>query len=147
MKTFFIAALMIITLGSAVAAPFTPPVTTKVLNHFSEKYSNAINVKWTSGSTYTKASFTQNNKKWDVFYDHEGNLFCTSRNVDYSELPVKAASYINRKYADYGILETIEFNSETEGKLYFVAVQKDKKKFILRVDENNWVSVFKRVRV
>ncbi|RXK80927.1 hypothetical protein [Filimonas effusa] len=147
MKTFFIAAFMLVTLGSAIAAPFTPPVTTKVLSHFSENYSNAVNVKWTLASSYTKATFTQNNKKWEVFYDNEGNLYGTSRNISFSELPAKASGYINKKYSDYGILETVEFDSESDGKLFFVSLQQGKKKVILQVDANSWVSVFKRSRV
>lgn len=141
---------MVVTMGTAAfAAPPAPymPVTIKMLSHFSENYSNAINVKWTTADVYVKATFTQNSKKWEVFYDNEGNLYGTSRTVSFSELPVKAANYINRKYADYTIHETIEFDSAEEGIHYYVSVQQKHKRYILRAEPNGWVSVFKFTRV
>lgn len=147
MKKLLIAALMVVTMGTAaIAAPFMP-VTTKMLSHFNENYSNAINVKWTTGETFVKATFTQNNKKWEVFYDAEGNLYGTSRVIPFSELPAKAAAYINKKYADYTIHETIEFDSAEEGIHYYVSVKQKHKRYILRAEQSGWVSVFKFNRV
>lgn len=151
MKKVFIAALMVVALGGSAIAAVTPaplPVTTKMLNHFNTAFAGADNVQWKTGSTFVKATFTRDTQRWEAFYDLDGELFGTSRNVELSSLPAKSVVAINKKYADYTVKEVIEFNNDKEGNTYFyVALVKDCVKLIMQVETNGELSVFKKSKV
>jgi hypothetical protein len=146
MKKLFIAALLVISFaGSAMAEP--RPVTTKVLTHFNAFFAGATNIQWKTGSVFVKASFTQNEQQWEAFYDMEGELVGTSRNIAFTQLPAKAAACITKKYAEYAVKETIEFNNEKEGLVYYVSLVNNGVKLIMEVTASGDVSVFKKSKI
>jgi hypothetical protein len=146
MKKLFIAALLIVALGASAIAASPIPVTTKVLNHFSTAFAGATNIQWKTGSTFVKAAFTQDGQQWEAFYDMDGELFGTSRNVTLKQIPAKGVEYLVKKYAAYTIKETIEFNNEKEGLVYYVSLVNNGVKLIMQVSTEGDVTVFKKTK-
>lgn len=145
MKKLFIVALMVALTGTAAIA--APPITTKVLNHFGVAFAGASNVQWKATDSFVKASFTRDNQQWEAFYDLEGNLYGTSRNVTASDIPAKGMQYIAKKYSCYTPKEYIEFTHETEGKVFYVSLVNEKTKLVMQVAIDGNTNVFKRIQL
>ncbi len=132
-----------------IAATFTSAFVTEVkINRtvstaFARDYALAKQVVWVSTPDYVKASFTENDKNIDVFYNHDGVKIGVSSGISIEQLPISAKRIFAKKYGAYSVREAIEFTTEDET-TYFLNVANDKEKLILKVNSLS-VEVFKRL--
>jgi len=116
---------------------------TRAISNLKRDYKNAKNIEWKVTSQYTKASFTWNNQYLEVFYNKDGETIAESKYINANNLPLKAQQFINKKYADYTMTEAVEFNSEESGLCYYVTLNKDTSKQILKITPDGTVSIFR----
>jgi len=145
MKKFFAIALLSLSIGTGAFANTTEAVSKTVTNHFKADFTNATNVSWTSGDSYTKASFTMDGKKMEAFYNTQGEVIGTSSNVGLDELPVNAKRTLAKKFTGYTVTEAIHFDGVEEN-AYYISLENDKEAVILKVGDNNQVVNFKRTK-
>ena len=141
MKKVFMAAFMVVAIGSSAFALDVNKLSYKMKNIFEQEFYGAENVIWSIEEKYTKASFTMGEEKVQAFFTAEGEMIGFSRYVTLNQLPLNAIQKIKKDYASYKVIESIEFNQDGE-KSYYVSLQNGEKKQILNVSLYGAVSIF-----
>ncbi|MFT3704846.1 MAG: hypothetical protein QM802_20945 [Agriterribacter sp.] len=127
---------------------------------FYKDFGDMENVSWKKTPTFDEAEFTKNGITMKAFYDIDANLVGTETKKEFADLPVNAATYINKKYGDYTKDKVIFFDdnefNETNMVLYgnefddadnfFVELSKADKTIVLRVNMEGEVSYFTQLR-
>jgi hypothetical protein len=145
MKNLILAALLAATVTTGAFATGESKISYFVLNSFKHDFKNVTDVMWTSKTGLAKASFIYNNQKMDAFYNHNGSLFATSKNISLDELPVSAKRLFAKKYEGYSVQETIKYESQDE-QSYYIVTENEKESLIIKIDENGQLSLFKRIK-
>lgn len=143
MKKLFITALSAVAVFATAYA--SPKVSSVILARFNAEFKKADDVKWSTTNEYTKAAFTEDNAKTEVYYNVEGDIIAASKDITPDELPVKAKRSFARLFAGYNVKEAIRLESIDEV-AYYISGENEKEAVILKVNENNQVSVFTRAR-
>lgn len=129
-----------------------------VAQHFERDFPNAQEVSWIVRDFET-AGFVNEGKIMHAFYDWKGELIGTTTAIDYTTLPLSARKQIEKGYKDYTIGEVVLFDdnefNESDMMLYgssfddednyFVALTKESKELILKVDQQGNVSYFQEI--
>jgi len=110
MKKVSIIAIMVITIVSSAFAGDNNALDFKGADHFKKTFPNATKVVYEVKKDFTKVTFTWNNLNLQSFFDRQGNLIGTSREIEVNALPLAYVMNINREYNGYNILEVIEFD-------------------------------------
>lgn len=142
-KLFITAVLAVAVIASALAAP--AKVSSAILANFNTEFSTASDVSWLVTNDYTKAAFTADNKKMEVYYNPHGDVIATSKNITLDELPVRAKRAFARKFEGYNVREAIKFEGFDEFS-YYISGENEKESVILKLNEHNEVSLFKKTK-
>ncbi len=142
MKKLFIAAVFAVSILSTAFAANTKKVTNKVMNSFSKEFGNVENVSWTARPEFTKASFTSEGRNVDAFFDTDGNLLGTSRNVNFENVPAASKKAFAKRFPSYSVKEVVEF-TESESISYYVSAENNENKVVFKLNGRT-VSVFKK---
>src|SRR5215813_1928046 len=81
----------------------------QVLSAFNVEFSGAQNVKWTKVEGVYAVNFTQNNFRIEAFFDEDGELLGTVRNILFNELPLSVTNAINKKYKNAPAYDIYEY--------------------------------------
>lgn len=147
MKKLFISALLMLTaISFTFASTNDKSLAFKGAENFKKTFANASDVEVKPVGEFTSVKFNWNNEKFQAFYDVDGNLTVTSRNIEMNRLPLPALTTISEKYAGYTTTETIELDHAEEGLSYYVALENNERRIILKVDTYGSVSTFKNVK-
>lgn len=144
MRKLFITALLVIAVAAGVFAAPTK-VSSSILVNFNAVFKEATDVSWLITNDYTKAGFTSDNTKMEVFYDYNGDIIGTSKSIPLDELPVNAKRPFAKLFAGYDVKEAIRFEGFDETS-YYISGENEKESVILKVNDLNRVSVFKRTK-
>jgi len=125
--TTIIAALFLLCAASA----FTPiDVSSKVKAVFEQDFSPVSAVKWTSYENIYVASFKEKGANVSAAYTLEGQLICTGRSIELSQLPLNVTRALENKYAGYKINpEVVEMSTDVT---YYV-IYAENNKFKLKI--------------
>lgn len=143
MKKLFFAALLAIAVASSAFAGSTN-VNVKVLNNFKTTFAKASEISWTSTDDYAKAVFTIDNVKMEAFFNIDGELIGTSKNITLDELPVNAKRTFAKRFSGYTVKETIHFDGADES-AYYISADNASESVIVKVARNE-VSTFKKTK-
>ncbi len=144
MKKLFITALLAIAVAAGALATPTK-VSSAILANFNVDFKEASDVTWQIANDYTKAAFSTGDTKMEVYYNSTGNIIATSKGISLDELPVGAKRSFAKKFEGYNVIEAIKFDGFDELS-YYISGENDKESVILKVNEQNDVSVFKRTK-
>ncbi len=145
MKKVFIMALIAIATTTAAFASGTT-ANTKVSEVFAASFSNAKNVSWKTESRFEKVSFELGNEKVNAFYNKEGELLGTSKNIAFDKLPKSAIENITTKYTfpEFQVKDCMEFTDDNKEKNYYVSLDTVSETVVLEITKAGIVSVFNR---
>jgi hypothetical protein len=146
MKKVSIIALMVITIVSSVFAGDNNALNFKGADAFKKLYPHATKVVYEVKKDYTQVHFTWNNIDLQAFFDRQGELIGTSRNIAVSDLPLSYVRNINNAYEGYTITEAIEFDHAQNGMSYYVSVINGERAYVLNVATDGTISVFKKMK-
>jgi len=147
MKKVFIMALIAIAAGTSAFAAGTSE-NAKVSEHFAATFSKAKNVSWKTDAFFEKVSFELGNEKVNAFYDTDGELIGTSKNIAFDKLPKGAIEAITTKYTfpEFQVKDCIEFTSAATEKNYYVSFDRANETITLKITEAGLVRVFDKTR-
>jgi hypothetical protein len=145
----FVAVLALIVSAAFVsrAAAMPENVDAKILSHFAKTFATAENVNWTHTKDYSKASFTRDNQRMEVFYDDMDELICTATYIDLQDVPCAALSTIRDKYEGYRCTQAIKCVDAAGVIHYYTQLENNKKAIILQTDTDGFTTVFKTTRI
>jgi hypothetical protein len=127
---------------------------------FATDFGNVGDVQWARSSYYDEATFTgSDGKRMTAYYDNASELVGTTSPRKFSDLPMSAQKYIQKKYQNYMdapvilfddneandtdmLLYGIQFDDEDN---YFIEVRNGAKTDVLRVAMDGDVAFFKQL--
>jgi hypothetical protein len=142
MKRLFIAALFAVSFMASAFASETK-VSSAIMSNFKYQFKNVSDVNWTMGEGFAKATFVYNQVRTEAFYSPSGEIIGTSKGVSLDQLPVKAKRNFSKKYDGYDVTEAIRFEGPDEA-AYFISAQNEKESVIVKVNDNDGVSLVTR---
>lgn len=144
MKNLIITSLLaVMVFASASAAP--KPVSSAILTNFHIAYKRASDICWSVTNDYTKAMFTEDNAKIEVYYTFNGDVIGTSKNIALDDLPLCAKRSFAKQFAGFTVKEAIRLDGFGEV-AYYISGENDKEAVILKVNEDNQVSLFTKTK-
>ncbi|HVZ26146.1 MAG TPA: hypothetical protein VG842_08835 [Sediminibacterium sp.] len=142
MKKLFIAALFVVAASASAFAADGKSIILKAKYNFDSQFSGAENVQWNATENYIRAKFILADEPVEAFFGLNGDFIGASRKITLKSLPLSALQTLKKKYADYKVTDTIEFDRGDE-KSYYVSIDNGKQKQILQVSVYGEVSRFK----
>ncbi len=115
------------------------------IQSFKSTFAQASEVNWSVSNHLYKAEFTLNGQYATVFYEADGNLVATTRNVSSLQLPIMLQATLRKDYADYWISDLFELTN-VEGTSYFATLQQGDTKIILKGTATSEWSTFQKTR-
>jgi hypothetical protein len=146
MKKAFVALLVLLTISitSALAAGKSR-VDPKILSAFQKEFSFAKNVKWEEEGNLTRVNFSLNDQGIVAWYNSEGELITTARNILYHQLPISVMRSLDKEYAGAGIFGIVEISRNQET-WYQVQADKKGKKYLLKASPSGNITLLKRIK-
>jgi hypothetical protein len=145
MKKLFATALIAISLITTAFATETK-ISYAVLSNFKTQFKNASDINWTITDAYTKATFVENQVKMEAFFSPAGELIGSSKGITLDQLSVKAKRNFAKKFGEYAVTEAIRFEGVDES-AYFIAARSEKETVVVKVNDDNIVTVVKREKL
>jgi len=138
---------LILSAAFVTHAAATPEnVDARILSHFAKAFATAENVTWKHTKDFSKASFTRNNQRMEVFYNDKDELICTATYIDLKDIPCTALFTIQDKYDGYRCSSAIKSVDADGTTHYYIEMENDKKSVILQTDTDGYTTVFKTTR-
>ena len=135
--------MLAVTISSLAAFASEENVDKKVLNAFSQEFAGAKDVKWTTNSTFSKASFVFNGQYVYAFYQLDGELLAMTRNISSLDLPISLQSSLKKSYGGYWISDLFEI-SNSEGTNYYITMENADSKTVLKSTSGGKWTSFKK---
>jgi hypothetical protein len=144
---------ILIALATAAASLFINPskaadkidIAPAAVQSFKTTFAQASEVAWTVSNNLYKADFTLNGQFATVFYDEAGNLIATTRNISSMQLPITLQANLRNEYSSYWISDLFELTN-TEGTTYYMTLQNNDTKLILKASSHKEWSLFQKSR-
>lgn len=136
-------------------------VNTLSKSSFLSDFGNVSDVVWQRSEVFDEVTFTKEGKTETAFYDPDAKLVGTTSVKTFDDLPYKGQLAIKKMYKDYKTGPVVFFNdneaNETDMLLYgiqfddadnyFVELQKENSKIIVRVNTAGQVFLFKQLQI
>ena len=138
MKKLFvtISILGFICIDSVYAQSNTP---TAVLTSFHKSFSSAANESWSTVKDLYRVDFTSDDEKISAFFNDEGKLIASSRNVTLLQIPLSLKSDLKKNFDDYEVASIFEVDKE-DGTIYYATIKNSKKQLALEsTSSGDWV--------
>ncbi len=147
MKKFFISVALLAGIFSYSAqAADGGKVSRHIQSSFDKEFAGANSVSWEvlDNSIY-QATFHYNHQLLNAFFDEDGNLVATGRDITEGVLPLLVLKSVKEKYHDYAIKGISELSTQDETS-YLLTLENEKSTLILRAYDNGDINVFKKVK-
>src|SRR6476469_2605661 len=150
-KYIFIIALALSTLSTFATERVddVKKVTVEATSHFAQEFAYAEKVSWNIKDLYIQANYSFKGKRMAALYDLQGKYLGAVEYLTYKDLPLKARTKIDEKYANYTFRSALKIVDRPEGAndlgTYLVDVASDSKQLVLAVSESADVSVHKTI--
>lgn len=146
MKQTILAMAMMLMAGLTSAfAKNDEGVNKQVQTSFSKDFNSASNVSWIVSKDFTKATFSMNNQIMFAYYDQNGELIATARNILSEQLPINLMSSLKRGYSDYWISELFEMDRDGVA-AYYVTLENGDETMVLKSNSLNDWSLYKKAK-
>jgi hypothetical protein len=114
-----------------------------VMQAFTQKFPHADRIKWGKTAEEKKplvADFTVNKTRMRAFFDKNGNLVETEKEIDFKELPERVVLSIRTQYPNDRILKAFEIEKEQNqnASIYEVVLKTENEKTSLIVSKDGY---------
>jgi hypothetical protein len=117
-----------LTITTSVFATDTTPST--VLNSFQNAFKGSREVAWSTVKDLYRVDFTFEDQKVSAFFNSDGNLIASSRNISLLQLPISLETGLKSDFPDYEVVSLFEVDNEN-GTTYYATVKNSKREFTL----------------
>lgn len=146
MKKIMITAVIFLTVGMTAAfANGGDNIPSKVLASFQREFAQAQNVKWDVVQDYVRAAFNLSDFRVEAYFNNEGELMGTARNILFNQLPLSVIKQLNQRFGSVPVYEIIEYNTGSDT-FYNMKVELTTKIFQLKANPSGEVFVEKKIR-
>ena len=136
MKRIFVSLSFILLVGStAVFAGDKTDVNAKIKESFKKEFAGVESVNWDEVGNYQRAAFLFHDRPVVAFFDEDGELLGSARNVVYDQLPLAIIKSFDKRFAGAKFLEMYEI-SNGEGTSYGITFERQSKRYHVKVNPN-----------
>lgn len=147
MKKFFLSVCALLTIGtSVILANTVPEANPRALEVFKKEFSSAEQVKWSVEGNYNRASFVMGGNRAVAFFNQEGELLGSMRDILYNQLPLAAIKTLDKQFFGYAVYELRELTNQETGTRYKVVVEGKTKKYRLTLTPDGVTEEIERIR-
>ena len=111
------------------------PLSDKVKESFNKEFVGAKSVKWNQIGDYQMASFVFGGHRAEAYFNAEGGLEGSVRDLLFNELPPLVMKSLERRFATADIIDILEVSNK-EGTFYLLKVETLNKRFRVKLDIN-----------
>jgi len=112
---------------------------------FQKEFKGAEDVKWSEGRDVISASFTLSNSRIVAYFNNEGELLGTARNVLFNQLPLAVIREINNRFGSTPVYDIIEYTCGGET-FYNMDADTSTRHLKLKVSASGEISVEKKTK-
>ena len=123
--------LLSVTLASAL--PPDPDPNEEVKASFKKEFPGAKVLSWSDVGELVKATFLFAGYRSEAYFNAEGELQGSIRNIFYSQLPLAVTQAVDRRFSDADVLEVSEITNGN-GTRYLLRVETKTKKYKVQMD-------------
>jgi hypothetical protein len=118
------------------------------IENFKHQFPDAtdVSVNYKVKGELTEVNFIWNTMRLQAFFDLEGNLLATCRNIPTSDLSLTAQLSLKDRYPGYIERDAIEYNDANSCVSYYVTMVGPKTSYLLCVSTDGMISVFKKMK-
>jgi ABC-type enterochelin transport system ATPase subunit len=142
-QTILAMAMMLMTGLTGAFAKNNEGISNEITTSFNKDFASATNVSWNKQKNFTKATFTMSNQVMFAYYDENGSLIASARNILSEQLPINLMNDLKKGYSNYWISELFEMDKEGQAS-YYVTLENADETLILRSSSSNSWSTYKR---
>jgi hypothetical protein len=146
MKKFFLSFSALLIVGASVFAVNPPETNPRVMEAFKKEFSSAEQVKWSIEGNYNQASFVLGGSRAIAFFDQEGQLLGSVRDILYNQLPLAIIKTLDREYNNYAVFEIRELTNQETGTRYKIVVEGKNKKYRLTLTPDGSTEEITRIK-
>jgi hypothetical protein len=128
---------------SSYATDTTP---SSVLNSFQNAFRGSKDAAWSTVKELYRVDFTLEDQKVSAFFNSEGNLIASSRNISLLQLPISLETGLKSDFPDYEITSLFEVDNEN-GTAYYATVKNSKREFTLESTSSGEWNKFNKQQV
>lgn len=121
----------------------TPTIVSK---SFQTSFSNAKEVNWSEVNDLYKAAFISDGQTIFAYFDAEGNLVASARDISLLQLPLSLQTNLRKNYQDYNATNSFEVSNE-EGTTYYVTIESNSSKLQLKSTSFGEWDTYKKSRI
>src|SRR5436190_1570423 len=134
MKNFIVATATALAMGLSPVFASESNENPQAAKVFAQQFIGAQNVKWSqTHDGYQKVSFVLNGVAAETYFDADGELLGTIRNLLYNQLPLAVMQKLNNKFNDGVVLVVNEITSP-EGTSYKLILEQKNRKYNVRLN-------------
>lgn len=143
MKNLILLAALFVSIN-VFAAEKNPTVNEKVLKTFNLLFKDAQDVRWSTATPYSVASFESDDVKTKAVFDKEGNMMKTFRYYKEDKLPANILYNVKKRFDHevWGVTEVAD-NNGTE---YHIALKSSERWYTVKADANGTVLLLKKFK-
>ncbi len=121
--------------ATTYAKPTTPTVVAQALQ---TQFTDAKNVRWSEVNNLYKAQFVLNDQTITAYFDGEGKLVASARDITAFQLPILLQTDLKNSFAKYNVSNIMEVDNE-DGVAYYVTADNGSKTIQLKSsDYGTW---------
>jgi hypothetical protein len=140
----FFAALLMIS-SSLIFANHDSTITAKARESFTREFPSAQYVKWNGDGKYARVSFVIHEKSVVAFFNRDGGLLGTARNLLYKEVPLRVVSAFEKRFSEPVVSGVLEINNDN-GTSYQMIFKDDGDKHRVIIASDGAIGKLKRLK-
>lgn len=146
MKQFIlsIAAAVLFTANSFASNPESVAPAVKL--HFEKEFGKETKVTWSKKDAIFTASFEQDGKTIQAFYDQEGTFLGLGQYSSIKQIPLGIERIVEERFPGSVIHQTYEFSPQNGGVVYGFLISDQRKVRVLRIGTYGDVEIVKTTR-
>jgi hypothetical protein len=121
----------------------TKEVAQVALQSFKTTFSEATDVTWSVKGNLFRADFAMSGLYASAYYDTEGVLVATTRNITFTQLPILLQASLKKESKEYWITDLFELTN-SEGTHYYITLETADKKLVLKAQPSSTWSVYQK---
>jgi hypothetical protein len=144
-KIFLMLSLIAAVAGTTAFANDDPKVNLRVQESFKKEFPGAQYVKWGKDHDYFKAIFVLADYRAEAWFNTDGELLATTRDLLYDQLPLAVMKELEKKFPSANATEIREVTN-SNGTLYKLLLEDKKVKYSISATPNGEVSVTEKIK-
>jgi len=139
MKRIFVSLSFMLAVGlTTVFAGEKTGVNSKIKESFKKEFAGVESVVWNKVENYQKAAFLFNGHPVIAFFDEDGELLGSARNILYEQLPLTVVKSLDKRFEGAEFLGIYEI-SNIEGTSYGMTLETQNKRYHVKVNTDGYL--------